>query len=225
MNPGCRLPRSRLQNVRDRPVPDPAEDDNKRTTEDGSTSAGSERIWAWHAIVRIYLQRNTSDRSSGHAALISNTSERDRAKHVEQFDDILRNFINETNKHEGWFGKIRDQEKTLAVNRLTLESLLNDRLRGTTLPNEELLVALENIIIDKVKTHSSPKVKKIGTSAPMEIGKAAGADGEETFEERYGKTPELAVQALYKGTGSKGGWNGGEGPKRDKGEKGANRAG
>ena len=41
---------------------------------------------------------------------------------------------------------------------------------------------------------------------------AAGADGEETFEEGYGKTSELAVQAVYKGTGGKGGWNGGKGP-------------
>ena len=62
-------------------------------------------------IVRRYDQRNTSDRSSACAPLISNISERDRAKDVEQFDDILRNFINETNKYEGRFGKIRDEEK------------------------------------------------------------------------------------------------------------------
>ena len=58
----------------------------------------------WHMIVRRYDQGNTSDRSSAYAALISNISERDRAKDVEQFDDILRNFINETNKYEGRFG-------------------------------------------------------------------------------------------------------------------------
>ena len=46
-------------------------------------------------IVRSYNQRNTSDRSSAYAALISNISERDRAKDVEQFDDILGNFIND----------------------------------------------------------------------------------------------------------------------------------
>ena len=46
-------------------------------------------------IVRRYDQRNTPDRSSAYAALISNISERDRAKDVEQFDDTLRNFINE----------------------------------------------------------------------------------------------------------------------------------
>ena len=62
---------------------------------------------------------------------------------------------------------------------------------------------------------------------------AAGTDGEETFEEGCGKTSELAVQAVYKGTGAKGGWNGGEGPSWNvqkflnsgKGDKGANRAG
>ena len=54
---------------------------------------------------------------------------------------------------------------------MMLESLLNYRFRGTTF--EELLVALDNIIIDKAATHSASKVKKIDTSAPMEIGKTA----------------------------------------------------
>ena len=80
----------------------------------------------------------------------SNISERDRAKAVEQFDDILRTFIKETNNYEGRFGKIRDEEKTLVVKRLMPASLLNYRFRGTKLPYEELLIALENIIIDKV---------------------------------------------------------------------------
>ena len=75
------------------------------------------------------------------------------------------------------------------------------------MPYEEILIALENIIIDKVKTHSVSKVKKIDTSAPMEIGMAGGTDGEETFEESFKKTTELAVQAVCKGTGAKGGWN------------------
>ena len=112
------------------------------------------------------------------------------------------------------------------------ESLLTYRSRGTTLPYEELHIALENIIIDKVTTHS-PKVKKIDTSAQMEIGRTAGTDGEEAFEEGYGKTSELAVQAVYKGTGAKVGWNGGKGPSwsvqkyfnSGKGAKGASRAG
>ena len=73
---------------------------------------GQKGFEAWHLIVRRDDQRNTSDRSS---ALISNISERDRAKDVEQFDDILRNFIIETNKYQGRFGEIRDEEKFLAV--------------------------------------------------------------------------------------------------------------
>ena len=66
---------------------------------------GQRGFEAWHLIVRRCDQRGTSDRSSVYAALISNFSERD----VEQFDDVLRSFINETNEHEGRFGKIRDR--------------------------------------------------------------------------------------------------------------------
>ena len=80
---------------------------------------------AWHLIVRRYDQRNTSDRSSAYAALISNITERVRAKDVEQFDDILRTFTNEMTKFENRFGKIRDEEKVLAVKKLMPESLLN----------------------------------------------------------------------------------------------------
>ena len=60
-------------------------------------------------------------------------------------------------------------------------------------------------------THSVSNVKKIDTSATMKIGMAAGTDGEEGFEEGYGYTSEFAVQAVYKGTGGKGGWNGAKG--------------
>ena len=73
---------------------------------------------------------------------------------MEQFDGILRDFTSETNKYEGRFGKIRDKEKIVAVERLMPESLLNHQFRGTTLPYEEWFVALENIIVDKVTTHS-----------------------------------------------------------------------
>ena len=137
-----------------------------------------------HMIVRRHDQKNTSDRSSANAALISNISERDRAKDEGPFDGILRNFINEMNKYEGRFGKIRDEEQTPAAKQLMLESLLNYRFRGTTLPYEELLIALT---VDKVTTQSASKVKKVDTSAPMEFAMAAGTDGEETFEEGYGK--------------------------------------
>ena len=49
-----------------------------------------------------------SDKNSAYAALISNISEKDRAKDVEQFDYILTMFTNEMNKFENGFGKIRD---------------------------------------------------------------------------------------------------------------------
>ena len=84
-----------------------------------------------------------SDNTSAYAALNSSTSERDRAKYVEQFDDILRTFINETNKFENRFGTIRDEEKMLAVKKLMLESLLNCRFRETTMSYSELLIAVE----------------------------------------------------------------------------------
>ena len=84
---------------------------------------GQRGFEAWHLIVRRHDQRNTSDRSSAYAALISNISERDRAKDVEQFDDILRTFTNEMTKVENRFGKIMDEEKVLAVKKLMPESL------------------------------------------------------------------------------------------------------
>ena len=83
---------------------------------------GQKGFEAWHAIVRRYDQRSMSDKSSAYAGLISNISEKDRAKEVEQFDDILRTFTNEMNKFESRFGKIRDEEKMLAVKKLMPES-------------------------------------------------------------------------------------------------------
>ena len=84
---------------------------------------------ARHAIVRRYDQRNMSDKNSAYAGLISNISEKDRAKDVEQFDDILRTFINEMSKFESRFGAIRDEEKMLAVKKLMPESLLNSQVQ------------------------------------------------------------------------------------------------
>ena len=77
--------------------------------------------------MRRYDLRIMSDKTSACAAMISSTSERDRSKYVEQFDDILRTFINETNKFENRFGTIRDEEKMLADKKLLLECLLNCR--------------------------------------------------------------------------------------------------
>ena len=113
---------------------------------------GQKGFEAWHAIARRYDQGNMSDIKSAYAAHISNIPKKDRAKDVEQFDDILRTFTNEMNKFENRFGKIRDEEKMLAVKKLMPESLLNYRFRGTTMSYSELIVALENIIVDKVAT-------------------------------------------------------------------------
>ena len=154
---------------------------------------------AWHALVRRYDQRNMSDNKSAYAALISNTSERDRAKDVQQFDDTLRTFINETNKFENRFHTFRDQEKMFAVD-LMHESSLNCRFRGTTVSYSELPTALENII-DKVATVPTARHRKIDTSAPMEIGMAAKDDGESAREQGDQKIVSLALQAVYKGTG------------------------
>ena len=142
-----------------------------------------------------------SDKNSAYAALISNTSEKNRAKDVEQLDDILRTSTNEMNKFENRFGKIRDEEKMLAVKKLIPESLLNYRFRGTTMSYSELIVALENIIIDKVATVPTTKSRKYDTSAPMEIGMTAKEDGESMSQEGDQRIVDLALQAVYKGTG------------------------
>ena len=95
-------------------------------------------------------------------------------KYVEQLDDILKNFINETNKYEDWFGENPRRREDSGSEKLMPESLLNYRFRGTTFPYEDLLMALDNIVTDKVTSHSASKVKKIETKAPMDIGMAAG---------------------------------------------------
>ena len=82
---------------------------------------GQRGFEAWHAIVRRNDLRNMSDKKSAYAALISNISEKDRAKDLENVDDILRTFINEMNKFESRFGAIRDEEKMLAVKKLMPE--------------------------------------------------------------------------------------------------------
>ena len=162
----------------------------------------------------------TSDKSSAYATLVSNINERDRAKDVEQFDDVLRNFKNEMTKFENRFGKIRDEEKVLAVKQLMPESLLNYRFRGTAMSYVELIVALENIIIDKVPTVTT-RSRKHDTSAPMEIGMAARDDGENASQEGDQRIIDLALQAVYKGTG-KGKWGFGKGQSwNEKGSKGS----
>ena len=166
---------------------------------------GQKGFEAWHAIVRRYDQRNMSDKSSAYAALISNISEKDRAKDVEQFD-ILRTFTNEMNNFESRFGKIRDKEKMLAVKKLMPESLLNYRYRGTTMSYNELIVALENITVDKVAMVPIAKGKRHDTSAPMEIGMATKEDSENASQEGDQRIIDLALQAVCKGAG-KGKWS------------------
>ena len=136
---------------------------------------------------------------------------------MEQFDDILRTFTNEMNKFENRFGKIRDEEKILAVKKLMPESFLNYRFRGTTMSNSELIVALENIIIDKGATVPAARGKKQDTSAPMEIGMAAREDSEGASQEVDQRIIDLALQAVYKGTG-KGKWSVGKGGGKDGGK-------
>ena len=97
---------------------------------------------------------------------------------MEQFDDILRTFINEMNKFESI-----DAEKMLAVKKLMPESLLNYRFTETTVSYSEITIALENIIVDKVSTVPSSKNRRNDTSAPMEIGMAAKEDGESASQE------------------------------------------
>ena len=168
-------------------------------------TSGQKGFEEWHAIVRRYDQRNMSDKNSAYATLISNIPEKDRAKNVEQFGDILRTLTNEMNKFENRFGKIRDEEKMLAVKKLMPERLLNYRFRETTVSYSELIVALENIIVDKVVTVPTARNKKRDTSAPMEIGMAAKEDGENASQEGDQRIMDLALQAVYKGIG-KGKW-------------------
>ena len=171
---------------------------------------GQRGFEAWLLIVRRYDQRNTSDKSSLFAAPVSNITEKDRAKDVEQFHDVLRAFKNEMTKFENRFGKIRDEEKVLAVKKLMPEILLNYRFRGTAMSYDELIIALENIIIDKVPTMHTTRSKKHDTSAPMEIGMATKEDGESTSQDEDQRIIDLALQAVYKGFG-KGKWGFGKG--------------
>ena len=81
-------------------------------------------------------------------------------------------------------------------------------------------VALENITVDKVVTVPTARSKKHDTSAPMEIGMAAKADGECEPRERETQGSWTLLQAVYKGTG-KGKWSFGKGQSwKEKGVKG-----
>ena len=90
------------------------------------------------------------------------------------------------------------------------ESLLKYRFRGTTLSCSELIVALENIIIDKVAMVPTAKGKKHDTSAPMAIGTATKEDSENASQEGDQRIIDFALQAVYKGA-RKGKWSFGKG--------------
>ena len=70
-----------------------------------------------------------------------------------------------------------------AEKKLMLESLLNFRFRGTTLKYADLLVALENLIIDKVSTVPTVRQNRVDTRAPMEVGMAGRDDSESSREQ------------------------------------------
>ena len=101
----------------------------------------------------------------------------------------------------------------LAVKKLTPESLLNYKFRRTTMSYSELLVALENIIIDKVATVPTARSRSNDTRAPMEIGMAAKGDGENASQEGDQRVVDFALKAVYQGTG-KGKWSFGKGGTR-----------
>ena len=52
-------------------------------------------------------------------------------------------------------GKLTTEERTLAVKKLMSESLLNYSFRSTTLSYEELIIATEYMIVDKITTISN----------------------------------------------------------------------
>ena len=114
------------------------------------------------------------------------------------------------NKFESRFGAIRDEEKMLAVKKLMPESLLNYWFRGTTISYAEIIIALENIIVDKVSTVPSSKNRRNDTGAPLEIGLAAKEDGESASQAGDQRIVDLAFETVYKGTG-KGKWGFGKG--------------
>ena len=66
---------------------------------------------------------------------------------------------------------------------------------------DEFLIALENILNDKVVTVPTVRIRKIDTSATMETGMAAKVDGENLREEGDHRIVDLALLAVNKGTG------------------------
>ena len=64
---------------------------------------------------------------------------------------------------------------------------------------------MENIIVDKVSTIPSSKSRRNDTSAPMEFGMAAEEDGESVSQDGDQRIMDIALHAVYKGTGKENG--------------------
>ena len=92
-------------------------------------------------------------------------------------------------------GIMRAEENVFAVKKLMPESLLNFKISGTTLSYDELLIAWENTIIDKVATVPTARNRKIDTGAPMGMGMAAKDDGDNLTEGDQ-RIMYLALQAV-----------------------------
>ena len=167
---------------------------------------GQKGFKPWHAIVRRYDLRIMSDKTSAYAAMISNTSGRDRAKYMEQFDDILRTFINETNKFEKRFGTIRNVEKMLADKKLLLECLLNCRFRETMMSYSELLIAVKTSSLTRKRQSRQRETGRLTRVFRWKHGMAEKDGGESAREEGDQRIVDFALQAGYKGTG-KGKWS------------------
>ena len=115
----------------------------------------------WQQIVRRYDQRITSDNKSAYT-LISNISERDRAKEVEHVGDVLRTIMNQVRQDQGRGEHARSQ--ACARERAELQ------VSNTTMAYDELITTLENIMLDKVMTAPFLKPKKTDTSSSMDFG-------------------------------------------------------
>ena len=64
--------------------------------------------------------------------------------------------------------------------------------------HEELLIALEKIVIDKVSTVPTTRHKKNDSSAPMQVGMAAKEDRDTSREEGDQRIMDIALQAVHK---------------------------
>ena len=81
--------------------------------------------------------------------------------------------------------------------------LLFFRFRERTSKHEEILIALGNIIIDKVPTVQITKQKKFDTSAPLEIGMAPKDESDSSGEEGDARIMENGQRQLERWKGPK----------------------